>query len=139
MGQFDPFAWGTLRPTPSWPSSLARRLDWPVKPAMDLVEDDGTYRLTAEIPGIDPKEIEIKVTGDMLTVRGEKKEQKEETKASYRVSERRYGAFERSLRLPQDVDANAIDARVTDGVLTVTLPKSAEAKASARRIEVKTG
>lgn len=106
-------------------------------PAVDVVEKDDAFVVSAELPGLDNKDIEVEVANDCLTLRGEKQEAKEEKKGGYRLQERRYGSFERSFRLPEGVDASAIDAGFARGVLTVTLPKTAEAKKSARRIEVK--
>ena len=106
-------------------------------PAVDVAENDQEYRITAELPGMDEKDIEIALSGDMLTVRGEKKQDREEKKENYVVSERRYGSFERSFPLPQDADPERIEAHFKSGVLTLTLPKKPEAQAKRRKIEVK--
>lgn len=111
--------------------------DWPMMPAVDLREGDGAYAITAELPGIPPESIEVKLAGGVLTIRGEKSEEQEEEKADYRISERRYGAFQRSFTLPESVDTDKIEAAFANGVLTVTMPKSETAKASEKRIEVK--
>ena len=101
---------------------------FPVTPAMDIVEKDNAFELTAELPGLDAKKIELSLSDDVLTVKGEKTEEKEEKTKDRYVSERRYGSFRRSIRLPASVDAGKIEANYKSGILTVTLPKSAEAQ-----------
>jgi HSP20 family protein len=103
-------------------------------PAFDISETDNEIHVKAELPGMDPKEIEITLTGDLLTIKGEKKEEKEEKGENFHRRERRYGSFSRSFRLPVEVKADSINAGYKDGVLTVTLPKAE--KETARRIEV---
>ena len=110
---------------------------WPMIPAVDLRERNGGYEITAELPGIDPEAIEVKLTDGMLTIRGEKKEETEKEEADYHLSERRYGSFQRSFSLPDSVDAKKIEAAFANGVLTVSLPKTEKAKASEKKIEVK--
>ena len=106
-------------------------------PAVDLVESDKAYEVTAELPGMDEKNIDVKVTDGRLTIKGEKQEEKEEKKKDYYLHERRFGSFERSFELPESVDAEKIEASFKKGVLTVTLPKKAEAQKPAKKIEVK--
>jgi HSP20 family protein len=103
-------------------------------PAFDISETADEIHVKAELPGMDPKEIEITLTGDLLTIKGEKKEEKEEKGENFHRRERRYGSFSRSFRLPVEVKADSIHAGYKDGVLTVTLPKG-QAE-TARRIEV---
>jgi HSP20 family protein len=105
-----------------------RDLAFPVTPAMDIVEKGNAFELTAELPGLDAKNIELSLSDDVLTVKGEKKEEKEETTKDRYVSERRYGSFRRSIELPASVDAGKIEANYKSGILTVTLPKSTEAQ-----------
>ncbi|HET7885784.1 MAG TPA: Hsp20/alpha crystallin family protein [Bradyrhizobium sp.] len=105
-----------------------RDLAFPVTPAIDVVEKDNAFEITAELPGLDAKNIELSLSDDILTIKGEKNEEKEEKTKDRYVSERRYGSFRRSLRLPSSVDAAKIDASFKSGVLAVTLPKSAEAQ-----------
>jgi HSP20 family protein len=114
-----------------------RNADWPVAPAMDLVEKAKEYEITAELPGIDEKNVEIKLANRMLTIKGEKQEEKEEKDKDYYLSERRYGSFQRSFQLPEGVDADKIDASFTKGVLTVKLPKTTEAQKAEKKIAVK--
>jgi HSP20 family protein len=105
-------------------------------PELDVAETPEAIVVKAELPGIDPKEVEISVSGETLSIRGEKKEEKEEKGKTWHRVERSYGSFLRSIDLPAPVDAERISAEAKDGVLTVTLPKTE--KARARRIEVKT-
>ncbi|WP_102227064.1 Hsp20/alpha crystallin family protein [Acidimangrovimonas sediminis] len=132
---FTPSFW--RRPSMGPQAMMPRAGGWPMLPAVDLRERDGTYDITAELPGIDPEAIEVKLTDGILTIRGEKKEATDEENADYRLSERRYGAFQRSFTLPDSVDPDRIEAAFANGVLTVTLPKTEKARASEKRIEVK--
>jgi len=121
---FDRFfrdAWGT-----SALESLPARFGW--GPRMDLAESENDVVVKVELPGIDPKNVEIDVTGTVLTIRGEKKQEKEERKRDYHYVEREYGSFSRSVQLPASVDPNQVDAAYKDGLLTVTLGKRPEAK-----------
>ncbi len=106
-------------------------------PAADVVETDQAYEITAELPGIDQKNIEVNVANGGITIKGEKKEETEEKKKDYYVSERRYGSFQRYFGLPEGVDRDKIEATFKNGVLKVTLPKTAEAQKAAKKIEVK--
>lgn len=101
--------------------------DW--IPNMDFAEKDGAFVVKLEVPGIEPKDIEVLYQNGLLTIRGEKKNEKEEKDARYYRSERSYGTFVRNLRLPAAVDEKAVQATFTNGVLMVTLPKTAEARA----------
>ena len=94
-------------------------------------------QVTAELPGMDEKDIEVTLSGDMLTIKGEKKEEREEKEKNYYFSERRFGSFQRSFRLPEGVNPDKVEARFDKGVLTVTLPKTAEAAKRQRKIAVK--
>ena len=117
--------------------SALRNSDWPVAPAMDLVEKGSEYEITAELPGIDEKNVEIKLSNHVLTIKGEKKDEKEEKAKDYYLSERRYGSFQRSFQVPEGVDADKIEASFTKGVLTVKLPKTTEAQKPEKKITVK--
>jgi HSP20 family protein len=137
---FDEFATG-------WPRlSFGRRADlqpfWPAGTAglgvaTDVAESEKEYRVTAEIPGLDEKDVEVTVSSGVLTMKGEKKEEFEESKKDFYRSERSYGSFQRSFRLPEDVDADKIEASLNKGVLTVVLPKTAEAQKTARKVAIK--
>ncbi len=117
----------------------SREMTWVTTPAVDIVEKDTAYEVTAELPGMDESNIEVKVSNGALTIRGEKKEEKEEKKKDYYLSERRFGSFERRFQVPQGVDASKIDASFKKGILTVTLPKTPEAQAQEKKIAVKAG
>ncbi len=106
-------------------------------PAVDVTESDKAYEITAELPGLDEKNIQVNVAKGGLTIKGEKKEEKEEKQQGYYVSERRYGSFERYFGLPDGVDADRIEASFKNGVLKVTLPKTLDAQKPAKKIEVK--
>ena len=103
-------------------------------PRVDVKETDGEVRITAEVPGVEEKDIEIAVSGDTLTIKGEKKEEKEEKGEEYYRLERSYGAFRRSLSLPCEVDADKAAATYKKGVLTITLPKTEESKPKTLKI-----
>ena len=105
-------------------------------PKVDFSEIDDGYELTAELPGMSVEDVECTLSGKMMTVKGEKQEEKEEEKKGYYLKERHYGSFMRNFTLPEDVDANKIDASVSDGVLRVFMPKSEKMQKS-RKIEVK--
>lgn len=118
---------------------MRRELLWGTAPAVDIVEKDDAYQVTAEVPGMDEKDIEVMVADGALTIRGEKEQEKEEKKKGYHLRERSFGSFERCFRLPPGVDADRIDASFRQGVLTVTLPKKPEAKAARKQVRVKAG
>jgi len=106
-------------------------------PAVDLLEDENNVTVKAELPGIGKDDIEITLHGGILTLKGEKSEEETAKEAGYHRMERRYGKFEKSVRLPEYVDEEKIDATYRDGVLTLTMPKKESAKP--RTIEVKEG
>lgn len=104
-------------------------------PTMDVAETDKAIEVTAELPGLEDKDVQINVADNVLTIKGEKKAEKEEKDKNYRLVERSYGSFERSLGLPDGVDADAIKASIDKGVLKVTIPKPAPSKV--KKVEVK--
>jgi HSP20 family protein len=108
-------------------------------PAMDLVETDKNYEITADLPGLKEKNIAVKVANGCLTIRGEKHEEKEGKRKDYYLRERRFGSYERLFRLPEGADTGRIEATFKKGVLAVTLPKTAEAQKSAKRTQIKAG
>lgn len=114
-----------------------RELSWTAAPAVDITESDKAYEVTAELPGMDEKNIEVKVVNGNLTIKGEKQEEKEEKKKDYYLQERHFGSFERRFQLPEGVDADKIEASFNKGVLTVTLPKKLEAQKPEKKIDVK--
>jgi HSP20 family protein len=108
--------------------------DW--APMLDVSETKDAMVVTAEIPGVDPKEIEIALTGDLLTLKGEKEKAKEEKEEHYHRVERTYGAFLRTVRLPMPVDGSKVTATFKNGVLVVTLPKTPAAKGTMIPVKV---
>lgn len=119
-----------LEPTRSWANI------WAASPAMDLLERDNEYEVQAELPGLGPSDIEVKLSNGMLTIKGEKSADRTEENVDFHLRERSYGAFQRMFRLPQGIDAQAISARFENGVLSVHMPKTAEAKEKERKIQV---
>ena len=116
-----------------------RELTFGGVPAVDVVEKEKEYEITAELPGMDESNIEVNVSRGTLTIKGEKKEEKEEKKKNYYLSERHYGSFQRQFRIPDVVDADKIEARFNKGVLTVILPKTPEAQREEKKIAIKAG
>jgi HSP20 family protein len=106
-------------------------------PAVDVTETERAFKVAAELPGMDEKNIEVKVANGMLTIKGEKQEEKEEEKQDYYVRERSFGSFERTFKVPDGVDLDKVDASFKKGVLTVTLPKTAEAQKAEKKITVR--
>jgi HSP20 family protein len=104
-------------------------------PSMDLAETDKEIELTAELPGLEEKDVQLNVVDNHLTIRGEKKNQREEKEKDYHLVERNYGSFVRTVELPPGVDPESIKAVMSKGVLKVTVPKPAPAQA--KKIEVK--
>ena len=104
-------------------------------PAVDIAEHDDEYLVKVELPGVNKDEVKLTLENSILTIRGEKKQEKETKKENYHRVERSYGSFQRSFTLPAAVKADKIDASYKDGILTVALPKAEEAKP--KQIEVK--
>lgn len=105
-------------------------------PAVDLAEKEGDFVVKAELPGVDRSDVRITMQDNVLTIRGEKRQEKEESgKPNYRRVERSYGSFERSFALPAPVKSDGVEAAFKDGILTITLPKAEEARP--RQIDVK--
>lgn len=107
-------------------------------PKVDVAETDTEIKVSAELPGLEEKDIEVSLGSDLLTIKGEKKAETQERLLSYHISERAYGSFSRSIALPAGIDANAVSAAFKNGVLTITIPKTQEAVKEAKRIAVKT-
>ncbi|WP_284052559.1 Hsp20/alpha crystallin family protein [Stakelama marina] len=106
------------------------------EPAIEMVERDKDYRLTAELPGMSEDDVDVSVVNDSLCISGEKREEKESNDQGFMFRERRYGGFERRIPLPADVDPDAISAGFKKGVLTVTLAKDQQAEPRSRKIKV---
>jgi HSP20 family protein len=105
-------------------------------PALDVKETKDNIVVTAEIPGLTAKDVEVTISADLLTIKGEKKQEKEEKEESYHLIERRYGSFSRSIRLSSEVDTKNIKASHKEGVLTIRLPKSEKGKEKQIKINV---
>ncbi len=134
MGSWrSPFRRSIFAAEPFW----RRELTWARAPAVDITESEKAYEVTAELPGMDEKDIEVKVVNGNLMIKGEKQEEKEEKKKDYYLHERRFGSFERCFQVPDGVDVDKIEASFKKGVLAVTLPKRPEAQKPAKKIEVK--
>ncbi len=106
-------------------------------PHVDVTENEKEIVISAELPGMDEKDIEVLLSGDSLAIKGEKKEEKEETKKNYYRMERRYGSFHETIPLPSEIDVNKIDASFKKGILSVKLPKTEAAKSAVKKIPVK--
>jgi HSP20 family protein len=131
-----------------WSPSIRRMIDFEPRsrqevafglhnPAVDVSEDEQAYRITAELPGLDEKNIEVSLSGDCLVLKGEKGQEKEEKRGNSYLSERQYGSFRRTFRLPDGIDQGKIAATFAKGVLTVSLPKTADAQKQQKKIEIK--
>ena len=105
-------------------------------PSLDVAETKDEIVVKAEVPGMDPKDIDISLSDGLLTIKGEKKQEREEKEEDYHLVERSYGTFTRSIRLPKEVRRDKISASYKNGVLKVTLPKSEEAKQKEIKIKV---
>ena len=97
-------------------------------PAMDAVEQENRYVIQLEVPGMEKKDIDVSIDQGVLTVKGEKGRENGEGDLRLHIGERRYGAFTKSVRLPESIDAAAVTATTKNGVLTITLPKAEEEK-----------
>lgn len=136
---FHPFGWRLPAARSAFDLALPRLsgTGWLVAPAIDLTEKEKEYEITAELPGLDERDVEVRLSNHTLTIKGEKKEEREEKQKDYYLSERRYGSFHRSFQLPDGVDSDKIEANFAKGVLTVKLPKTAEARKAEKTISIK--
>jgi HSP20 family protein len=137
---FDRGFWGfpMERPTFDMEPLWQRAAAFGALPAVDVSEDEKAYEITAELPGMDEKNIEVKLSNGTLTIKGERTAEREEKKKDYHLQERNYGSFERSFQLPNGVDKNKIEANFDKGILKVSLPKTAEAQKAEKKIAIKT-
>jgi HSP20 family protein len=137
---FDRFGLGTV-PFRNWfgqePAFQVRTTFEMPSPAIDIIEEPTGYKLTAELPGMVENDIELIVSGDTVTLKGEKKQETERKDKNYTLSERNYGAFQRTFSLPDGIDRDKITADFGKGILTVTLPKTPAAVVEPKKIEVK--
>ncbi|MEN6464912.1 MAG: Hsp20/alpha crystallin family protein [Syntrophaceae bacterium] len=109
-----------------------------IYPEIDVKETDKEIKVSAEVPGLEEKDVEVLLSSDSLTIKGEKKQEKEERGQSYYRSERRYGSFSRVIPLASDIEADKAEARFKNGVLYITIPKTEKAKADVKKIPIKT-
>lgn len=128
---FDDFTFGWNMP------ALLEKTSHQYSPRVNVAETESAVIISAELPGMDLKDIEVKLLGDNIVLKGEKKEEKEEKSVGYHRVERTYGCFERILPLPPNVKKDAIDAVYRDGVLKVSLPKTEEAIKTSKTIPIK--
>ena len=115
-----------------------RMAEW-MAPASDASSDEGAYRITMELPGVEEKDIDLSVNDGVVTVKGEKNTEREEKGETWFFTERQYGAFSRSFRLPADADGDKIEAKLKDGVLSVTIPRRDTVESSGRKVEIARG
>jgi HSP20 family protein len=108
------------------------------KPRVDVSESDTDIKVAAELPGLDENDIEVSLAHNLLTISGQKKDEKEDKGQNYYRMERSYGSFKRTIPLPSEVESNKVDATFKKGVLTITLPKTAEAR-ERKKISIKAG
>ncbi len=109
-----------------------------LRPNVDIASTDKEYTITVEVPGVDEKDVKLELSQDgTLTIRGEKKQEKEQKDKNYYRVERSYGSFQRVLSLPEDANRDGIDASFRNGVLTITCPRRAIAQSPAKRIDIK--
>ena len=118
-----------------WSSLPLRKENGGWAPTVDIEENDKEYLVRAEVPGMDSKDVDISLKDDVLTIKGEKKEEHKEEEKNYHYFESRYGTFQRTFRLPQNVDSEKVKAECTKGVLRIHIPKVPETQP--KKIEVK--
>jgi HSP20 family protein len=125
------------RDWPRWPG-LFRRWDGGqlMVPDLDVHESDKLITIEADLPGVEEKDVSVKLANGILTIKGEKRQAREEKEENYYLAERSFGSFERSLRLPETIDDSKIDARFEKGVLRITAPKRPEAQKAERKIAI---
>lgn len=115
-----------------------RMAEW-LAPASDASSDDSAYRITMELPGVEEKDIDLSVHDGMVTVKGEKTAERDEKGETWFFTERQYGAFSRSFRLPPDADGDKVTATLKDGVLRLTVPRRDTATSGGRKVDIKRG
>jgi HSP20 family protein len=129
---FEDFSRGFASPT-----RLPNGVWGAVTPLVDVTETDKDVVVTAELPGLDEKDFEVTLAGDVLTIRGEKKDEREQKSDNGYYMERNFGSFSRSLRLPFQASDETIEANFDKGLLTVRIPKPADVQSAVRKIDVK--
>jgi HSP20 family protein len=127
---------GPLPPAPGWPSHI-RMGGGPLRPTLDICAAAADYTITVEIPGVAQENVQLDLSGDTLTISGEKRQEREEKERNYHRVERIYGSFQRILSLPEDADRDRITATFDKGLLVVTIPRAPLPGRNVRRIEIK--
>ncbi|WP_428408391.1 Hsp20/alpha crystallin family protein [Hyphococcus sp.] len=108
-----------------------------LQPSVDITESDKQIKIAVDLPGMDEDDIDVSLTGDVLTIRGERRHEREEDEKGYFLHERSYGSFYRTIPLPPGLETDRAKAEFKKGVLRITMPKSSHAKDLTKRIEVK--
>lgn len=129
------FETGALKPLSELEDLWSEKFHGFAPLVVDVTETDKTYAITAELPGVDEKDVEVSVQGGVLTVRGEKREEQEEKTSHRYMTERRYGAFQRMFGLPKGTDESKVEASFHNGVLKISVPKPAAT--AVRKVDVK--
>jgi HSP20 family protein len=129
---FDEFTQGE-----HWPFPLAKPGNGKLFPRVNVSETQKEVEVTAELPGVEDKDVDVSLVDDMLTIKAEKKSETKKTEKDYFLAECSHGTFERTMRLPCEVLEKKVSAKLNNGVLTITLPKSPKAKAKKKKIRVK--
>lgn len=128
-----------------WPSlydplrQMSRQVAEWFAPASEAAAGEDAYRITIELPGVAEKDIDLSVQDGVVTLKGEKRSEKEESGETWFFSEREYGSFSRSFRLPPDADEGGVDAHLKDGVLTLTIPKRVKAAPEEAKVRIRKG
>ncbi len=120
------------------PDLSFKRENFSLMPSIEVKENNNELIVTTELPGVDEKDIDVSLSNNTLTIKGEKKSEKEETEDNYYISERSYGNFSRSFTLPYDVEPEAVKAKFSKGVLTISFSKSQAMQQKTKKIEIKT-
>ena len=129
---FDTFLGRRLGDTPG----LFQERLFDVSPSIDVTENEATIRIDAELPGMKEDDVDVSLRDGVLTIQGEKKSERDETKDDVHVTERSFGRFQRSFRVPDTIDQDAIEAKMENGVLHITLPKRPEAVQPEKKIPI---
>lgn len=129
LREFSPFSDAGFFPGPLTEGLL--------KPTLDIGATEKEYAITVEVPGVDQKDVKIEIANNTLTIKGEKKKEKEEKEGGYYRMERSFGSFQRVLALPEDADQDGVKATFKNGVLTLTMPRKALPHSTAKQIEIK--
>lgn len=137
MDDFFRRVFGSLTPSTLFRGGREFRGEW--YPSLECYMKEGQLLVHADIPGVDPKDVDISIAGNVLTIRGERKAEWEKKREGYMFHEASYGTFERSITLPEGVDTNQVKATYKNGVLELTMPAKAEALPKKVKIEIEGG